>query len=188
MPQGGVASRKRKHYGFQLSKFLDTKKCVIRIRNKDLLCLARTLVTDMARQEKHPECHSIRLGRQRQTILAKDLHQKAGVPEGFCGLPEVGKCQGVIENYQIVVLFADHFNAIIFEGPKREKQIYLYLYNNHYDIITSVSSFLGRNYWCLDCKKGYEKKEHRCKCANAVSQKDVKAWLKKHHGENVRRR
>ena len=26
MPQGGVASRKRKHYGFKLSKFLDTRK------------------------------------------------------------------------------------------------------------------------------------------------------------------
>ena len=26
MPQGGFASRKRKHYGFKLSKFLDTKK------------------------------------------------------------------------------------------------------------------------------------------------------------------
>ena len=127
IPQGGVASRKRKHYGFQLSYFLDTKKCVLRIRNKDLLCLARALVTDIALQGKHPEWNSIRLGRQRQTILARELHQKAGVPEGLCGLPEVAKMQGVIENYQIAVLSADHFNALIFEGPKREKQIYLYL-------------------------------------------------------------
>ena len=163
MPQGGVSSRKRKHYGFQLSKFLDTKQCVLRIRNKDLLCLARALVTDMARQEKHPEWNSIRLGCKQQRLLAQRLHQKAGVPEGLCGLPEVVKFQGVVEDYQIVVLSADHFNAIIFEGPKREKQIYLYLHNSHYDIITSVSSFLGRSYWCLDCKKGYDKKEeHRC--------------------------
>ena len=35
MPQGGVASRKRKHYGFKLSKFLDSKKSVLRIQNKD---------------------------------------------------------------------------------------------------------------------------------------------------------
>ena len=40
MPQGGVASRKRKHYGFKLSKFLDSKKSVLRIQNKDSLCLA----------------------------------------------------------------------------------------------------------------------------------------------------
>ena len=29
MPQSGVASRKRKHYGFKLSQFLDTEKSVI---------------------------------------------------------------------------------------------------------------------------------------------------------------
>ena len=70
MPQGGVASRKRKHYGFKLSKFLDTKKSVIRIRNKDLLCLARALVTDMTRQEKHSDWNSVRLGRERQSQRA----------------------------------------------------------------------------------------------------------------------
>lgn len=114
MPQGGSAVRKRKHYGFKLSKFLDSKQCVLRIKNKDSLCLARALVTDVARQEKHPEWNSIRLGRQRQSILAKDLHQKVGVPEGPCGLQEIVKFQQVIEDYQIVVLSAEHFNAIVF--------------------------------------------------------------------------
>ena len=121
-------SRKRKHYGFKLSKFLDTQKSVIR---------------------------------------------QAGVPEGLCGLPEVTKFQQVMDDYQIIVLSAEHFNAIVFEGPKREKQIYLYLCNNHYDVITSVSSFLGRTHWCLDCKKGYDRKEDRrcnkaCKCCFTV--------------------
>ena len=40
MPQGGVASCRRKHYGFKLSKFLNSKKSVLRIQNKDSLCLA----------------------------------------------------------------------------------------------------------------------------------------------------
>ena len=31
MPMGGVASCKRKHYGFKFSRFLDTKKSIIRI-------------------------------------------------------------------------------------------------------------------------------------------------------------
>ena len=144
MPQGGVASRKRKHYGFKLSKFLDTKKSVIRIRNKDLLCLARALVTDMARQEKHPDWNSIRQGRERQSVLAKELHQKAGVSEGLCGLSEVATFQQVIEDYQIVVLSSDHFNAIVYEGLRREKQSFLYHHDNHFDVITSVSSFLEK--------------------------------------------
>ena len=34
---------------------------------------------------------------------------------------------------------------------------------NHFDVITSVSSFLGKSYWCLECMKGYDAKEkHRC--------------------------
>ena len=163
MPQGGVAVPKRKHYGFKLSKFLDAKRCVIRIRNKDVLCLARALVRDMARQGKDSAYDSIRHGRSIEGILAKELHQKAGVPEDLCGLPEVAKFQDVIDEYQIVVLSAEHFNAIVFEGLKRDKQIYLYHHDNHFDIITSVSAFLGRGYWCLECKKGYNMKEkHRC--------------------------
>ena len=131
--------------------------------NKDFLCLARALVTELARQEKDPAYGSIRHGCKQQRLLAQQLHRKAGVPEGLCGLPEVAKFQQVITEHQIVVLSTEHFNAIIYEGPKREKQIYLYLNQNHYDVITSVSAFLGRSYWCLECKKGYNKKEeHRC--------------------------
>ena len=145
MPQGGVASCKRKHYRFKLSKFLDSKHSVLRIKNKDFLCLARALVIDIARQEKHPEWNSIRQGRKQQQLLAQRLHQKAGVPEGLCGLTEVAQFQNVIEDYQIIVLCAKHFNAIVYEGPRREKKIYLYHHENCFDVITSVSSFLGRS-------------------------------------------
>ena len=48
MPQGGVASCKRKQYGFKLSKFLDIKQCVLRIKKKDFLCLTRAIVTDIS--------------------------------------------------------------------------------------------------------------------------------------------
>ena len=41
MPQGGVASREKKHYGFKLSKFLDSKKSILCIKNKDSLSRLR---------------------------------------------------------------------------------------------------------------------------------------------------
>ena len=167
MPQRGTTSRKRKHYGFKLSKFLDNKQCVLGIKNKDSLCLARAIVTDITRQEKHPEWNSIRQGRKQQRLLAQQLYEKAGVREGLCGLPEVAKFQAVVDDYHIVVLSAKHFNAIVYEGPQREKQIYLYHNENHFDVITSVSAFLGRSYWCLECKKGY-----KCnKCNKVISHK-----------------
>ena len=134
----------------------------------DSLCLAHAIVTDIVRQEKDPEWNSIRQGCKQQRLLTQQLHQKAGVREGLCGLPEVAKFQEVVDgidgvDYQIVVLSSKHFNAIVYEGLQREKQIYLYHHENHFDVITSVSSFLGRGYWCLVCKKGYNTKmNHRC--------------------------
>ena len=140
---------------------MDSKKSVLCIQNKDPL--ARALVTDIVRQEKDPEWNSIRMGCKEQRLLAQHLHRKAGVQDGLCGIPEVDKFQKVIDNYQIIVPSAKHFNAIVYKGPGREKQIYLYHYGKHFDVITSVSSFLGKSYWCLECMKRYDTKEkHRC--------------------------
>ena len=50
----------------------------------------------------------------------------------------------------------------MYEGSRREKQIYLYHHDNHFDVITSVTSFLGESYWCLECKKGHDRKKDHC--------------------------
>ena len=45
----------------------------------------------------------------------------------------------------------------------RQKKIYLYYHDNHYDIITSMSGFLSWNYYCTHCNKGYSNKgDHKC--------------------------
>ena len=93
---------------------------------------ARAVVFDLA--SCLPNLLNIQIGRQRQGALAKQLHQKANIPEGPCGLVEVETFEASIPNYQIVVLSAEHFNTIIYEGPKRDKQIYLYHHNNHFSL------------------------------------------------------
>ena len=124
--------------------------------------LSFTYKKKIPRQDKDPEWNSIWQGRKEQHLLTQQLHQRASVQEGLCGIPEVDKFQKVIDNYQIIVLSAKLFNTIVYKRPRREKQIYLYHYVNHFNIITSVSSFLGRSYWCLECMKGYnEKEKHR---------------------------
>ena len=89
MPQGGWALCKRKEYGFKLSKLLGSKRSVLHIKKEDSPCLICTLVTDIAWQEHYPNWHTIQQGCTLQGILAQNLHKKAGVPEAFCGLPEV---------------------------------------------------------------------------------------------------
>ena len=146
-----------------IARLLQTKGSVIQIRNNDELCCARAIVTAIARIENHPKWNSIRQGCAIQKQLANELHQRAGVPLQTCGLEEVKKFQAVLPDYQIHVLSKDHFNGIIFEGTEGGVPIYLYYHDKHFDVITKMTGFLNRSYFCLQCKKGYNNKEtHTC--------------------------
>ena len=146
-----------------VAKMLDCKKSIIQIKNKDQLCCARALVTAMARHEKHPQWDNIRQGRGIQRELALQLHEKAAVPTQICGIEEVKKFQTTLPKYQIHVLSKEHFNGKLYEGPTGGIPIYLYFHDGHFDVITKITGFLNRNYFCQQCKKGYQHKErHSC--------------------------
>ncbi|XP_052806406.1 uncharacterized protein LOC128235642 [Mya arenaria] len=160
MPKGGA--QKRCHF-VNTDKFLQNKKCIIRIQNNDDLCRARAIVTAKARIEKHHKWESIRKGGKLQEKLAIQLHEQACVVPGKCGIEEIQKFQSVLTDYQINVVSGDHFNGIIYSGPETELKVYLYFHNEHYDIITSMPAFLSRNYFCTKCNKGYDHREdHKC--------------------------
>ena len=95
--------------------------------------------------------------------MALELHKQAGIKPGKCGLDEVRQFQSLLADYQIYIISKEHFNAIIYSGPESSKKIYLYYHDNHYDIISSMSGFLSRNYYCTHCNNGYSNKEdHKC--------------------------
>ena len=57
----------------------------------------------------------------------------------------------------------EYGNKIIYAGPEKEKKIYLYMHNNHYDVITKMPGFFACHYYCHTCKKAYDHKDyHRC--------------------------
>ena len=160
MPNAGA----RKHCKFvNTEKFLSDKKCIIQVKNDDDMCCARAIATAKAKLDKHEQWNSIRQGRSLQGKLALELHARADVPLGKCGVAEVKKFQEVLPNYQILVVSRDHSNAIIYSGPESAKKICLYFNDNHYDVITSMAAFLTKNYYCTKCQKGYDHKEnHKC--------------------------
>ena len=88
-----------------LKDWTKNKRGIIRITNKGHLCLARALVTAKARIDKDTDAsvkwNNIRQGRSEQERLAKELHERAGVPEGPCGLEEVERFQAVLPDYQV---------------------------------------------------------------------------------------
>ncbi|CAB3995103.1 DNA polymerase [Paramuricea clavata] len=101
-----------------------------------------------------------------QTCLARELHQKVAVPLGPCGLDEVKRFQTYLSDYQINIVSKDHQNALIYVGPDQEKRIYLYLYDNHYDVIAKMPGFFARKKYCHTCKKAYDHREDHL-CPNA---------------------
>ena len=76
MPNGGTGTKRSE---IKLEKHLAKKGSIIRIQNKDEICLARALVVSMAKIENGGQYKSIVDHRRPlQTRLAYDLHEKAG--------------------------------------------------------------------------------------------------------------
>ena len=167
MPQG---SGRVKRTTLNIRDYLEKKKSVILITNKDDLCLARALVVNIARIEKDPWYKRIiEPGNNTQRERAFDLHEAANVPLGPCGLKEVDLFQHYLVNYQIIVVSGDQDNAIIYPphprtNPNPEKSIYLYYQANHFDAVRSLPAFLNMAYFCHACHKAYDHTtDHLCK-------------------------
>ena len=161
LPEGQVYSVKMAN----LEKELKTRNCFIPIKNRDNLCAARAIITAKARIENHPNYDSIRRGCNIQEILARNFQRQAGIDLDLpaCGPEEWKKFQSVLPNYQLVIVSRDHFNSIIYHGPTKQQQITLYLAERHFSVITSMTAFLRRSYYCIHCRKGYsQRSRHRC--------------------------
>ena len=164
-PQG---SGRSKRDILNIKDFLHKKRSVITIQNNDNLCLARALVVAITKIEKGPKYKDLmKPGTRTQEKKARELHEAANVPLGPCGLPEVDLFQKYLTNYQINIVSGNHNNSIIYP-PKPSTTnnvtpIYLYLHDNHYDIITTMPGFLSNSYFCHKCKQSYSNKfDHLC--------------------------
>ena len=158
-PRG--SGRKRIH--LDIEEFLKNKRSIIRIQNKDDLCLARALVVGIAKIEKDPKYKQlINSQRPSQEKAARELHEAANVPLGPCGITEVQMFQKYLTCYEINIISKDHNNAIIYPSTPTKpstsnvKPIYLYLHDNHYDVITTMPGFLGSSYFCHKCRRSYD--------------------------------
>ena len=106
MPNGGTGTKRSE---INLGKHLAKKGSIIRIQNKDEMCLARALVVSIAKIENDNRYKGIvDHRRSMQTRLAYDLHQKANVFIGPCSLNEVKQFQTYLSEYQINIVSKDH--------------------------------------------------------------------------------
>ena len=164
-PQG---SGRSKRTTLNIREYLHKKNTVITIRNNDNLCLARALVVAIAKVQNAPNYKDLtKPGRRTLEIKARELHTAANVPLGPCGIPEVELFQKYLTNYEINIVSGNHDNSIIYlPKPSTNNNvtpIYLYLHDNHYDVITSMPGFLSEKYFCHTCRQSYAYKfDHLC--------------------------
>ena len=163
-----AGSGRKKRTTYNIDDYLSEKNSVVRIKNKDDLCLARALVVARAKKDNDPRYHHIKNSdRPLQREKAFDLHEAANVPLGPCGLNAVALFQQHHSDYQIVIISGDHNNSVIYppqsSGTDEKPHLTLYLHNNHFDVITTVPGFLGRVYFCFRCYKAYDHTtDHLC--------------------------
>ena len=205
-PQG---SGRSKRTTLNIREYLHKKGSVITIKNNDDLCLARALVVAIAKIEKDPKYKTLIDSRGiAQQTKAMELHRAANVPFGPCGLPEVDLFQKYLTNYEINIVSGNHNSSIIYPptpfGNNNVTPIYLYLHDNHYDVITSMPGFLSTSYFCHKCNKSYSNiSDHLCDAmcrscrsydcvidGNGIICDECERWFKSkdcydHHKENV---
>ena len=172
-PQGSGRKRHQLKPGHHTLDLLKSKKrSIVQIQNDNDLCCARALVTPKAKVDRHPQWRSFQRGYKIQSSAATNLHLEAHVPFGPCGYEELtqfSKAPSLIE-YQILLVDADHaFHIKSFGPPAPDKQLVLLHEKGHYDVITSLSGFLGRSYVCSHYFKPYDHaRKHRCKSKKTV--------------------
>ena len=166
----GSGSRGKRPGTQSVEQFLQNKKSVVHIQNLDELCCARALVTAKAYRDwgsRDPHYKDIIRGGDFQRDMARQLHRRARVPEGPCGIGELNLFQIALAEYQIVVVSADHGYQIILKGPHQpdHKLLCLIKVQDHYHVCHSLAGFFGKSYFCMQCEKSFNNNDlqhHRC--------------------------
>ena len=99
--------------------------------------------------------------------LLKEMSKETGIHNGPCGLQEIKIVDEYLKEYQIMVVNGnckfDSEPLYINREKNNKKCLYLCLYKNHYYVITSMTSFLNKSYFCDRCKIGFNQLgTHKC--------------------------
>jgi hypothetical protein len=176
MPSGGRGMKV-----MNVDDDLKKKRCIITIKNTDDLCLARCLV--VATNKNHPQYFQIKNGRgPRQTELAIQLHQQTNIPLTLCTIEDVIVFEHFLKKRIIMVAVNKSF---IYKGNSEyNDHIYVLYHNNHYDLITNITAYLCKTYYCTNCLKGYNNSHtcdnacNICKTLGCSGMSNLSKWLK----------
>ena len=134
------------------------RKGIICIQNKDNLCLPRALIVGKAYADSDVNFRKVRrdIGKiqtSRTLELLKEM--EINIPSSGCGIEELKLFQNHLKDYKITVYeYRTKGRKVIYEGvPNSDKKINLIYFNNHFNVITSLTAAFCCSYYCEICHK-----------------------------------
>ena len=172
---GGSHNRSVRCDAIHANDLVNTKTSVVTIVDSDENpggggCAFRAIATAIWLAQ-NPDCRSCLVPELIVKEESEEWCRRAGLTWGPCGLKELTQLQNVLkeDGIRLHVYYHDK-KCIGFAGPWEEfaptgpqYDIYLFHHDEHYDVIRSMTGFLGRSYYCFKCDVGYESKQrHKC--------------------------
>ena len=166
-----------------METFLRKKRAIIIIPpNHDRMCCAMAIYLGLWKlhnptpHDKPTRAIYDSLRRNGYGKLAKHataLHHEAKVPIGsMCGVEELELFQAYLAKLgvQLIVFLAKPDNSdvrhfpILYEGLPQEHKIALFLYNEHFNLVTKIPALHGSEQYCFKCHRGFSSIFHHRRC------------------------
>ena len=154
------------------------KRCFIKIRDDDLLCLPRAIVVAIAHLKYVKNKTDENLKKEYEKIHKKDskyqteqallLLLNAGLPANRAGLSQDIPIYEQITGCRICLFSAQAGNERVYNGNGLYvDSIFLYHYNTesggHFDVLMEANKMMSTSYYCDECGKGFNvSHQHRC--------------------------
>ena len=143
------------------------KRSIVNIsRNKKHpTCGARAIIVALANMRNYKYYNNIRNPKRREQYdMAFELLRLLDLPtDREIEIRDFKLFEDLLD-IQIIVYNRPFSDGCIYAGAGEKKsKIFLYYEKNHFDVITSITGFLGRNYYCDTCRVPYSNlKKHCC--------------------------
>jgi hypothetical protein len=164
--------------GKRLEDFIIKKQSIVSVKDADdSLCGLRAIILGKLFADGDPRFKTARDSRNKlQTHLAYELANKMGLSDNnTVGIDEIISIEKYLQDYQIFLIDSNCLNKIIYIGPTKTKHIYIYLHNNHYYMVKSLTGFYTSKNFCFVCLQAYSSSyvHHPCndsckKCKNKL--------------------
>ncbi len=139
------------------------KSRYIRIINADNFCLVRAILIGKAFADKEKNAKLLeRKNNKKLNGLVSSIVSKLGLPDEFLNIEHIKLLENYFIDYQITlydtlnngseILYPSKDNL---KNKKANKFINIVYENNHYNVITSMTAYLGCSYFCEYCKVKY---------------------------------